>query len=85
MAYSETIVANENGICEKIKGLYNYKNTTIYISDKLDLRKKSGKAIILHELVHHYQFGCGMVTDYTCWDEIEVLAKKLEKKYMRDN
>lgn len=82
MGYKEAYKIKENVSCKNILGLYNFYEKTIYINKEVNLRKKSGKAIVLHELVHHYQFECGLAEDITCLADLEALSYSLERKYL---
>jgi hypothetical protein len=83
MAYGENVI--EHGInCNNILGLYNFINKTIYIVDSLNLDSVYGKSIILHELVHHYQYECNYDDSITCLADLEPLSYELEKKYFKD-
>jgi len=72
--------------CEKtniiIFGLYNYEKKHIYLNKLVDLKTKRGKAVLLHQLVHHYQYECGQNLDISCRGDIEKVADDLEIKYM---
>lgn len=68
----------------KILGLYNNQNETIYIYDQLDVYNSEVQAIILHELVHHYQFQTGYTSNVSDIRELESLCYFIEKKYLRE-
>jgi hypothetical protein len=65
-----------------IKGLYNFNNKTIYILDTMDLNTEGDRAILLHELVHFLQYQAGENNDVKCKNELELLAYRLEAKYL---
>ena len=65
-----------------IKGLYNFNNKKIYILDSLDLSTEDGRAILLYELVHFLQYQHSEDKAVECKSELELLAYRLEAKYM---
>ena len=66
----------------KILGLYNFEEKVVYLSDKIDMRTKKGKAVLLHELVHFLQYQYGHDKRVSCKIELEALAYQLEAKYL---
>ncbi len=69
--------------CANIRGLYDFNNKTIYISHDVDLNSKKGQAIILHELVHHFQYESGEADEVDNINQLEHLAYFLEKKFRK--
>lgn len=84
-AFKESDIVKENISCEKIMGLYNYNEKVIYINELVDLNKKAGEAIVLHELVHHYQFESGLSKNISSLADLEKLAIAMEEKYLSEN
>ena len=86
-----TALAYGNSYVHKIKdynydevlGLYNYRNSTIYISHQLDLNSKQGQSILLHELVHHFQYMSGEADKVTHISQLEPYAYFLERKFSK--
>ncbi len=71
--------------CNKIMGLYDYHNKTIHITHDVDLSSVEGQAIILHELVHHFQYESGKADKVNKINQLENLAYFLEKKFIKEN
>lgn len=67
-----------------IKGLYNYKEGTVYLLDSIDIESEKGRAILLHELVHFLQYEHGQEKETQCKNELEALAYLLEAKYLEE-
>jgi hypothetical protein len=65
-----------------IKGLYNYKESTVYLLDSIDINTEKGRAILLHELVHFLQYQHGQEKNVQCKNELEALAYTLEARYL---
>ena len=65
-----------------IHGLYNFENETIYLAHGIDLNGTQGRAIVLHELVHHLQYEYGFDADVRCVNELEPLAYEIEALYL---
>ena len=66
----------------KIYGLYNFEENAVYIVNWLDLESETGKAILLHELVHFLQYQYGQEKNVRCRNELEALAYLLETRYL---
>jgi Zn-dependent peptidase ImmA (M78 family) len=85
LAYRDSYIhINKKEKCSVIFGLYNYKNKTIYINHDLDLTSKKGQAIVLHELVHHFQYESGDADKVVNINQLEPLAYFLEKKFNKE-
>ena len=82
IAYKQADNVNMKGQCSNILGLYHNKEKRIYINETVDLKTGGGKAVVLHELVHHYQFECGLAENITCLTDLEALPLFLENKYL---
>lgn len=76
---------NNQKRCAMIMGLYDFYNKTIYISHDVDLNSNKGQAIILHELVHHYQYESGGAGNVVNVKQLEYFAYYLEKKFIKEN
>ncbi len=86
VAYGESSIhENQADKCADILGLYDFENSTIYISHNLDLSSKEGQAIIVHELVHHFQYKSGEADKVVNINELEPLAYFLERKFSKQN
>jgi len=71
--------------CKDIAGLYNNESKTIYINQSIDITTMTGKAVVLHELVHHLQFEFGYTNNMKNIQELEGLSYYLEKRYLSSN
>ena len=67
--------------CYSILGLYNYIDETIYILESLNLDTKYGESVVLHELVHHFQYESGEADKVDNINQLEHFAYFLEKKF----
>ena len=68
-----------------VYALYAHHESTIYLSDTIDLTTIQGASIVLHELVHHYQNVSGAMGDYNCARESEKLAYETQRHYLEAN
>lgn len=66
-----------------VDALYSSKDATVYISDKLKLDTLRGRAVLLHELVHHVQ--AVNKVKLTCPAESEKKAYELTFAWLREN
>lgn len=83
MAYENHKIKNRNETCTKILALYNYIDNTICIIHDLDIDTVYGKSILLHELVHHYQYNSKTeLNNAEIWQR-EQAALQLEKRYSK--
>ena len=71
-----------SGSKHRVRGLYDNSNRIIYIADDIDLGSTDGRAVLLHELVHHLQFMAGHQTDLQCINELEPAAYEIEAEYL---
>jgi Zn-dependent peptidase ImmA (M78 family) len=67
-----------------IKGLYNYKEGTVYLLNSIDIDSEKGRAVLLHELVHYLQYEHDQEKEAQCKNELEALAYVLEAKYLEE-
>jgi hypothetical protein len=83
MAYENHKIKNKNENCTEILALYNYIDNTICIIHDLDINTIYGKSILLHELVHHYQYNSKTeINNAEIWQR-EQAALQLEKRYFK--
>ena len=66
-------------------GLYNFKKGNIYLLDSLDLDTTKGRSFLLHEVVHFLQYELGIEKKFSCKNQLEPLAYKLQAKYLIEN
>ncbi len=69
----------------KVMGLYNFEEGVIYLSHDTDLQTRTGKGVLLHELVHFLQYRYGHDKEISCVNELESLAYLLEAEYLTDD
>ncbi len=62
--------------------IYNNDNSTIYVSDHVDLDSARGHAVLLHELVHFVQFRQGHQSKVPCVNALEKDAYELQTAFM---
>jgi uncharacterized protein DUF6647 len=84
ITFNEKDIINNEVDCEKVLGLYQFNEKIIYINESVDLTKNVGKAIVLHELVHHYQFERGLTKNSSGYSGLEQLSFELESKYLAE-
>lgn len=84
LAYGEKSIHKEqSNKCTDIFGLYNFKNSRIYLSNDLDLNSLQGQSVLLHELVHHFQYKSGEANKVSHISQLEPYAYFLERKFNR--
>ena len=83
MAFKDKMLAKGNNNCTEILALYNHIDNTIYINQEIDISSVSGKSILLHELVHHYQYIPDTELNSADIWKNEQAALRMEKKYIR--
>ena len=83
LAFGNELHLAEEKRFDDVLGLYNFKNNTIYISHELDINSKHGQSILLHELVHHFQYKSGEANKVTHISQLEPYAYFLERKFNR--
>ena len=81
MAFSDKVATNSQ-ICSQLEGLYNYMDKVVYIDEDVNLNSIEGKLVLLHELVHYYQFEYHYVDDKIHSYDIEVLPRQFEQQYL---
>lgn len=84
MAFGKDLPLSIDKLNSKIYGLYNYQDETIYLLDSVDLNTNKGKSILLHELVHYFQYKNGYHNRVVCKNQLEYLAYYLEAQYMQE-
>jgi hypothetical protein len=69
-----------------VGAFYNFENETMYFKDTIDVGSVYGRAVVLHELVHHVQYVNG-ITFATCdsYRMQERQAYSLQLEYMLSN
>ncbi len=83
MAFSDRVAINSQN-CSKLQGLYNYVTKVVYIDEDMSLNSLEGKLVLLHELVHYYQFEYHYVNDNVHTNNLEDLPKAFEQQYLRE-
>jgi len=83
MAFKVKMLAKGNNNCTEILALYNHIDNTIYIHQEIDIYSVTGKSILLHELVHHYQYIPDTELNRSEIWKNEQAALRMEKKYIR--
>lgn len=81
--FQSTKKLNENKKFLDVEGGYNIESRTIILNKDFDLENSVDLSILLHEMVHHYQFMNKM--KYNCVDEMEKFAYTIEKKWAEEN
>ena len=66
----------------KIYGLYNNKTRQLLLLEDINLHKQVGEGILLHELVHFFQYETGLNQAAHCIQELEPLAYRTESKFL---
>ena len=66
----------------KIKGLYDFIEKVVYLTESTDLATLENKGVLLHELVHFLQYENGYEKTVACKNKLEALAYRLEKKFL---
>ncbi len=74
LAFGKNIPRLGGGSTPNVYGLYNYQNETIYVIDSINLNTITGKAILLHELVHYLQYQNGHNDLVECKNRLEYLT-----------
>jgi len=59
-----------------LEGLYNYIGKKIYIDEHVNLNSKEGILVLLHELVHYYQYEYHYINDIFHVHDLEELPQK---------
>lgn len=63
-------------------GLYNFKTSTIYLLNRIDISTTRGKSVLLHELAHYLQYKHGINRKVKCKQQLEYLAYELQSAYL---
>lgn len=66
-----------------VYALYNYLDQTIYLAEDIDISTRFGKSILVHELVHHYQYETGRSDKVECLRQLETLAYRTQINYLK--
>ncbi len=68
-----------------IAGLYNYLDGKIYLQDDVDLATAEGRAVLVHELVHHLQYYHGLDKSVPCIGSLEPAAYAAQRAYLAEH
>jgi len=70
---------------ETLQAAYDDQRQLIYIRDDVDLNTVKGKAMLVHELVHHIQYRMGMNDQVPCQDALEKDAYLTQAKWLKEH
>lgn len=73
-------VAINSQICSQLEGLYNFMDKVVFIDEDVRLNSLEVKLVLLHELVHYYQYEYHYVNDNVHMLDLEELPKKYEQE-----
>ncbi len=65
--------------------IYDNDAKTVFVSDRVDLGSRQGRAVLLHELVHFAQYELGHDRQAQCVNALERDAYFLQADYMHDH
>ena len=82
VAFGEHLSKDTDTSNIKIYGLYNYKTGQLLLLESINLHKQVGEGILLHELVHFFQYETGLSQEAHCIQELEPLAYRTESKFL---
>lgn len=64
-----------------VAGLYG----KVYLLDDVDLATPEGRAVLLHELVHHLQYRHGLDKSAPCVSSLEQAAYTAQRRYLEQH